>query len=406
MVLVFLFMAGYYFLDSPSVRLERNEAEYAIARSDLSSVAECTAARHTAAIKNMIFQDVCAEQYGIKTEFVCLNERHSIVKCEIVDKRKPEYSFIITSSAPVPNEDYNRMMEVIDDYYPDAGSFGIFMDDVILSPGNAAKRNVPTVVSTAANLEPGQLVYMTQYEIPDVETDFIAPAAADINCGAGTIRAYRFGRWQCVEANVKTNCPGDKIWDSNLMECVADNSRKPLCAEKQTAVLVDDIWECVDPFADIECDAGMIARLNYSSLEWECITDPYAVKTMEKCSASGRNIIRGGRGAALFVSSNNCTDCEDAVTDPDTCKVTCVPSAAKLNDPKCYPNTSSCGGSDRAFYFGFPNAGYAATVSALAGYAIPTGALYSQNRKFNCLDCGERGVNADKSVHPFIAVCN
>ncbi len=120
-------------------------------------------------------------------------------------------------------------------------------------------------------LTDGQLVYMTQYEVPDSETEFTATNAPDIICPVGTAKTYRFGRWQCVGYNTKIDCGGDMIWDSELLECVPDESRKPLCASTQTAVIVDEVWECVNPFPEKKCPGNMIARLNYETLEWECV---------------------------------------------------------------------------------------------------------------------------------------
>jgi hypothetical protein len=405
MLLAFLFMAGYYFLDSPAQRVARQELESAVTRTDLRSIAECAAAAHTAAIRNFAFTDVCGRQYNISSESVCLNERLAVTKCEIVRQKKPAYSFIITSTEPINHDDYNRMLELLEEYYPHADSFGIFMDDVILGGGSHGKRAVPQGISKSLKLDAGQLVYMTQFEIPDAETDYVSPAEAAINCPAGTVKIYRFGRWQCAQRNEKTSCGGDKIWDSDLMECVPDETRRPLCASRQTAVMVDDIWECIDPFQERNCPAGMVARLNYNTLEWECIEDPSDVQNAKKC-APPRHAVYGAIGSTLRIPASACTDCEEMITNSETCATSCVPNPSKLSDPKCYPGRlAECGGSSRAFYFGFPGAGYAANVSAVSGYQIPFDTAHSQNRKFNCLDCGAGKINAARSLPPYIAVC-
>lgn len=392
-------------MDSPSQNIAHIEQDTAIARADLRSVAECTAMAQTAAIKDYIFEDICLQQYEIATYMVCMNESRAIVKCEVTNKRKPEYSFVVTTTAPLPNGEYNNMLEIIEKYYPAAGTFGIFLDDVILGGGPAGKRAIPAGVIKEAKLRNGQLVYMTMYEIPDVETDFAAPVVADITCGGGMIKAYRFGKWQCVPNNTKINCAGDKIWDSDLGECVADNARRPLCGSKQSAVMVDDIWQCIDPFQERSCPAGMIARLNYNDLVWECVEDPVATRMPSKCTPTSRGAEHGRIGATLRISATLCTDCEQAVLDQETCAVMCVPDPAKTTDPKCYPNASACTGSSRAMYFGFPSLTYAARVSAVADYEIPLDKTHSQNRKFNCLDCGVGRIDPDKSLAPYVAVC-
>jgi hypothetical protein len=279
------------------------------------------------------------------------------------------------------------------------------MDQVIMGGGSHGKRAVPAGLAKELGLERGQLVYLTQYEMPDALVDFVAPGGEDLNCPAGTVKIYRFSRWQCVPRNEKSSCVGDRRWDSNLMECVADDSRKPLCASSQAAVMVDDVWECVDPFNERNCPDGLVARLNYNILEWECVEEPGAVRSVKKC-APARGAVYGAAGATLRIPSSNCTDCEEMVTDPETCETACVPSPGKLSDPKCYPgHRAECAGSSRAFYFGFPSAASAAKVSAVSGRVVPIDAAHSQNRMFNCLDCGAGRIDEDQSLPPYIAVC-
>ncbi|MDR1338409.1 MAG: hypothetical protein LBJ73_05290 [Rickettsiales bacterium] len=403
MVLVFLFMAGYYLMDSPSQRVVHTELEHAITRTDLRSIAECAAAAHTAAIRGYEFQDICVEQYRIATEFICLNERQAVTKCEIVRKKKPAFSFVVTSTAPIDPQDYNGLLELLEEYFPNSGAFGIYTDDVVL--GGTGKRDVPQSVSKSLELTDGQLVYLTQYEMPDEETEYIAPNAIDINCPSGTVKVYRFSRWQCALKNEKASCASDEIWNFDTQKCVPDNSRKPLCAARQTAVMVDDIWECVDPFNERDCPAGWVARLNYNNLEWECVEDSNIVRNTKKCLMPA-GAIYGGFGATLRISPLACNDCETMVTDSETCEVSCVPNPGKLNDTKCYPgHAAECSGSSRAFYFGFPNAVYASKVPDVAKHAVPFDAQHSQNRRFNCLDCGEGSIDTDKSLPPYIAIC-
>ena len=71
MILVALFMAGYYLMDSPSQHTQKHETEYAIERSDLRAIAQCAVAMHNSQINSVPFQDVCIQQNGIKSEFIC-----------------------------------------------------------------------------------------------------------------------------------------------------------------------------------------------------------------------------------------------------------------------------------------------------------------------------------------------
>lgn len=405
-MLISVFMAAYYMFFAPSARVPEQETAQAVATSDLRSIAECALATHNAQISGHEFKDICIEQNQIKSEFVCLDSRLAITSCEASGLKRPNYSFIITTTGSIDASDYNAMMEILEKNFATSGTFGIFEDDVIVSAGTATTRKVPDAVKQQMGLENGQLIYMTHYDIPDPDRVFTGATGEDIVCPAGTNKTYRFGRWQCVGYNLKTSCGGDMIWDASVMECVPDESRKPLCAGRQTAVIVDDVWECVNPIVERQCPGDLIARLNYETLEWECVEDPNKVAAKSKCGMSGTVVKRGRGGATMRITSNACTDCEKMFVDENTCETVCIPDITKLTNPRCYPGRSTeCSGSARAFYFGFPNAAYIKNVDGLSVSDVPFDSVHSQNRKFNCLDCGDGTIDREKSKPPFTAVC-
>jgi len=405
MILVALFMGTYYLLSSPSLRVREQEIDYSITRADMRSIAECTTAAHNATIRGGIFDDICVEQNDIKSEIICIDKKKNITDCGAIKTKAPDYTYIITYTKPIDVESYNDMMEILENHYADVGTFGVFMDGAIVS-GGGTKRNIPSAILKTHEITDGQLVYITQYSIPTATQEFETTTPDMINCPVGMSAVYRFGRWQCIGLNTKTNCAGDMIWDSTLRECVPDESRKPLCAAQQTAVIVDDVWECINPFADKTCPGKMIPRLNYTTLEWECVDDPNASDTQTKCARIINDTVSGNPGGTLRVPVGSCTDCETMIVNYDTCHAKCIPDPEKINDTKCYPKSTPCGGTSRAFYFGFPNTAYISNVSAVADKNVPLDINHSQNRKFNCMDCGDRGINKDKSFPPYIVVCN
>ena len=405
-MLISLFMAGYYMFFAPNARMPEQETDAAIAVSDLKSVAECALAVHNAQISGGVFDDVCVAQNEITSKSVCLDNRGGITQCGATGTKRSNASFIITTTGAIDVADYNNMMEILEQDFATSGTFGIYQDGVIVSGGTSSKRNVPESVQKEFNLQNGQLVYMTHYDTPDAERTFTNPGADNLTCPAGTTKTYRFGRWQCLGYNMKTSCGGDMIWDYGTMECVPDESRKPLCTGNQTAVMNEGLWECVSPFADRQCPVGMIARLNYENLEWECVEDMNMVSAPSKCSAPTKRAIRGRDGATLRLASTACNDCEKAIIDETTCTATCVPNPDKLNSPSCYPGRAmECSGISRAFYFGFPNQEYASKVPAVSSANIPFDSVHSQNRRFNCMDCGRGRIDTAHSMPPYIAVC-
>lgn len=400
-------MAGYYIISSPSQRIKEHETEYAIKSADLRSVAECVVSAQNAAMYGEEFTDPCVEKYEITSQYICMNENYNIVSCDFENAKSPEFNFIITTSYVLPDTEYNSMLEILEKHYPDAGTLGVFVNSALMSAGSVSNRLIPNKIIESAKLQPGQLIYIMQYTIPKEPIEYKLVDGSDIVCPTGTMKTFRFGRWQCIEYNYKISCTGDTIWDPDLMECVSDESRKPLCANNQTAVMVDEIWECVDPFQDQTCPENMVARLNYSTLTWECVEDPNTTKKVKKCD----NITimpetRGIVGATLRVRSVSCTDCETPIIDEETCETYCVPAPNKLTDPRCYAgDISECSGINRGIYFGFSPKSRIDKIDAVPEESIPFDRDHSQNRMFNCMDCGDSEIDTEKSVPPYTAIC-
>ncbi|MDW3024586.1 MAG: hypothetical protein R8N50_02770 [Alphaproteobacteria bacterium] len=406
MILVALFMVGYYLIDSPNQTVVQHNTEYAVSRSDLRSVAQCATALHNAQINGTEFVDICTEQNGITSDFVCLDGKLKVTKCEAQNSKKPAFNYVVTVTDPIDSSNQNAMMEILETHYSEAGTFGILNGGMIMSGGSSTRRQVPVEIIKNLGLVDGQLVYLTQFEMPDVGTGYDLATVPDIFCPVGYTKTYRFGRWQCIGYNPQTDCGGDMIWDSDLYECVPDESRKPLCADNQTAIIVEGIWECLDPFPEKSCPSNMVARLNYNTLVWECVTDPSGSANTKKCTHLTSGAPYGSVGATLRVPQTSCTDCERLVVDEETCVSACVPDPARLSDARCYPGlVAECDGPTRAFYFGFPNRAYLEMVEFIDGVNVPFDRSHSQNRRFNCLDCGTSEIDKARSFPPYVAVC-
>jgi hypothetical protein len=168
------------------------------------------------------------------------------------------------------------------------------------------------------------------------------------------------------------------------------------------------MWQCIEPSPMRECPNGMIAHLDYSTMEWFCVESTPEQTT--KCQGA---IIDKGRllGGTLLKPGNLCNDCEKMILNEETCAVACIPDPGKNTVSSCYPRAAECRGDARAFYFGFPNnSAYLESARAnlpeLSGVKIPMDGSHSQNRRFNCLDCGDGGrIDQELSLHPFVAVC-
>ena len=401
-LLVALFLGAYYVFSAPSVRTPAQEAEYAVKYADLRAIIECTAAVHNANLHNTVFQDVCVEQNAIQSDIICLDRRMNITGCA----GNTTYNYVVTTSGVIPNSQFNNTMTILEKNFADAGSFGLFQNGYIISGSTVTKRAIPKSLINQMHMMDGQLVYVTQFAQTDPAAQFIAPNVDDVVCPVGTSKILRFGRWQCVGYNTKTSCPGDTVWDYTTNSCVADDTTKPLCNSVQTAIMVDGIWECVDPFPSRKCDANTMAKLNYTTMTWECVTDPNKTATNTKCTHVKMPVNPGRGGATMSFRKLTCTSCEKMIVDENTCIAHCVPDITKISDANCYPgDATTCVGENAGLYFGFPDTKYITFVPDVAGKTIIMGTEHSQNRKFNCMDCGERGVDTELSFPPFVTVC-
>jgi len=401
-VLIALFFGAYYIFSAPSVRTPEQETEYAIKYADLRAIIECTAAVHNAHLNGTYFQDICIEQNGIQSEMICLDKRMNITSCDGASV----YNYVVTTSGTIPSTQFNNTMTILEKKFADAGSFGIFQSGFVISGATVTKRAVPKSLISQMHMMDGQLVYVTQFAKIDPEKQFTPQDVDNIVCPAGTSKILRFGRWQCIGYNTKTSCPGDTVWDYYTNSCIADESLRPLCSSVQTAILVDNVWECVDPFPNRKCDGDTVAKLNYTTMEWECITDPNKTATNSKCSHIKMQVSPGRGGSSVSFKKLTCTECEKMIVDEDTCVAHCIPDPDKITSNGCYPgDATECTGEHKGLYFGFPDAMYVNYVDDIAGKTVIMGDDHTQNRKFNCMDCGERYVDTEVSFAPYVTVC-
>jgi hypothetical protein len=418
MILVFLFMAGWYFMDSPNQKITEHGIEYAVDKSEKNSILTCIAHVQAEAVKlddanridgrAIIDNDtVCAEKYNIETVKICVEgDRRFSATC-IPDKAGRSINNYLISFAPKINDlDTDKFLELLSAEYFDTKNFGILSEidrNFYILSGSGGKREIPAAIVKELKLQPGQLIYLTQYSITGKPVFSFGKQTESIRCATGEIKLFRFNKWSCVPQSMAIVCRGDTIWSTELSECVPDPMRRPLCDVNQTAVMVDDFWECIDPLPQKNCPEGQSLHLDYSNMDGYCTINPAESKLSTKCDRLLRKKAGGVIGSTVLNPIVSCTDCEEMITDPDTCESVCIPSAAKSKSKLCY--NGECAGLHNAFYFGFPDSAYVESarknIPELANVEIQTGG----NRRFNCRSCGTGYIDTDKSNPPFTAVC-
>jgi hypothetical protein len=426
-ILTLILMAGYFFIDAPSQKMYDYGLESTMRTTDVKSVLFCMARAHKSAVDidskklagaREIFQlpnQPCIEKYNIQTIKLCADNYREVSNCIPARPDRITENFIITTADINQEKNTNLILKILSQDFNSISNFGIIVSKnnyfSILS-GDGQKRYIPISISRFEKFKDGQLVYITRYPLTfnNRLMNQTKDAADNIFCMNNEQKIFRFGRWECQAENPPILCTGDTIWSSESESCVIDPSRRPLCSAGQTAIEIDDIWRCVDPLPTIKCPENTVLQFDYANMEWVCST-PISTNT-SKC----KNVIfpkRTGNisGGTLLKPANFCNNCEKMILNEETCVVSCIPDATKITNPACYPNASECTGNSRAFYFGFPeDAEYETNarenLPQLSDVQIPNDAIYSQNRKFNCLDCGEGGqINQELSVPPFIAIC-
>ena len=198
-------MAGYYLLDSPSQKIEKHSTEYSIVQSDMRSIAQCATAAHNAILGGTEFDDICTEQNNIVTTDVCLDSAHKITNCDDNNSKKRTSYYLVTATGAIDTERYDEIMNILESYFKENSSFGLFQEGAIMSGGTPTPRIIPSAIIDKMELTDGQLVYITQYKPVPQQTESTSGIPADITCPTGTAKTFRFGRWQCIGVNTKTD---------------------------------------------------------------------------------------------------------------------------------------------------------------------------------------------------------
>ncbi|MDR3208927.1 MAG: hypothetical protein LBT45_03715 [Rickettsiales bacterium] len=411
-ILMALFAAGYYLTDAPNANLAGESKEEALESAELKSVLSCVLRAHSEAMmaderaKAVSNSEIpCVERYEIKTRKLCSDDKKIVSSCvpDKIDKSISNY--IITTTDIITENGAGKILEVLAQDYPYAANLGIIsvgedkVPYLLLSGGT--KREISKAIARETAFKDGELAYITQYKITGRKNPAVISQMAKIKCAYGEIQVYRQNKWTCAPRNIVPVCGGDYIWSADSGSCVPDAGKRPLCQSNQSAVMVDDVWECVGAAPKIECPAGYSAEMNYDGMEWECVAAVGAEEAAVKKCDKVYDRIYGGGTTTLRGNLVSCNDCEKMIVRDD-CTAECVPDAAAISKKTCYD------GACRNFYFGFPDTRYVANarknLPELDGAAIPLDDSHSRNRKFNCMEC-PNGIDEVASLPPYVIIC-
>lgn len=442
-------MIGYYIMSSPSQNVSQQEAGHVIEQSDLRAVADCVVAAQNAAMSCVDFENECTTKYGISTNFAFIKRSTGALSTSVPGVENSESGFgsmhdfcnnnymndvmsstdysnfdmyIFTSSNVVPESEYNNIMDILEKYYSDIGTLGIIKDSNLVIPGSASMHEINSSIKNSANLETGQLLYMTQYMLPEIADNPVIPDPNNDSCPSGMVLSSFVGYKTCIGFSDVVTCQADTVYNSESGEC--EPNENFVCEnENATLAKIDYTWTCIEPNNDIDCSNGVLV-LNSGTLEYECVpvSDPETVKNTCNKSEIQRVVLTSQLNDAtstLKVKTMSCSRCEKPVVelvtigDEQVCETYCVPDPSKINNRSCFcGDPESCTGDRKAIYFGFSKqtkVDESGRVKGIGDVDIYLNEVldeyHEQNRKFNCLKCTDSAVDTTKSTYPYVAVC-
>ena len=229
-----LFMIGYYVLYSPSQQVTNTTTEDVVRMSDLRAIAECVIGMENAKMNSEDYNDPCVERYKVSGEYVCANDKDGTIVEVLCSEGEPEYNFIVSYSGfdILTVDDYGPMLDIIERYYQDKGTFGIYENHKLLTASSSGNVEINSVIygtdSSNARLQGGELVYVMQYKIPWTQEEIPDPEDPD----------------SCVPPSVLMTIDGETV-------CAVPNPPSESCNTDGYVLNADG--ECV-PLGDSECD--------------------------------------------------------------------------------------------------------------------------------------------------------
>ena len=437
-------MIGYYVIYTPSQNVTNTDSENVVKMSDLRSIAECVIGMQNAKMNDEEYTDSCVARYNVVGEYVCANGDPQI---ESSCAGNPEINYIVSYSGALAASDYGSMLEIIEKYYPDKGTFGIYDDGNLMTAGTNGQIELNSVITgpaTAPRLQNGQLAYVMQYKIPYI---YEWPPVDDCeslleqceSCPFGMQAVIHYGRWMCVDVNnPPIICPaGYEPCGSDC--CLIDTCQQleDLCPE---GTIVDcDSNSCIEQ-TELECPEGCYAivdtvdsvinttsdnnncicpnQSNGDETVEQCVTDGLCcgfnkVYTQSQLSAIGRTLRVASRAGCSYCEKPGGSRYNPTT---DQFETICIPDTAKMYLRRCSTVSSAqqCNGEKKAMYFGFKPTSNTDCIPKNDNKGYYTGIEFekiktyypseNQDGRWHCLEC-PYGVSVDESVPPYVAKC-
>ena len=413
-----LFMIGYYMLYSPSQQVTNTGTEDVVKMSDLRAIAECVIGMENAMMNSEGEEykntQPCVGRYGVDGDYVCAKDTDGGITKEVLcTEGDPEYNFIVSYSAPLTVDDYGPMLDIIEKYYQDKGTFGIYEDNKLLAPSVSGHIDINPVISGTDSenprLENGKLVYVMQYKIPYSDAEPVNPDDPEECNPPKILMTTADGESVCVTPDTPVSCDMDgyvldengvcvlleegectkleKICKEQTNNCVKEAIEQGMCTEEAQCLenricseLIPDCdsMTCRTP-GDLECPEGTSPSVytdeNTGETQIECIPNITNDEPTVHCNASQYVFtlqpLQPGATIQSIPRRGRCGPCEKiggSRYNPETQNwdVLCIPDFTKMARPACNdaeiddcvpsPTASEscyCHDDNKRLYFGF-----------------------------------------------------
>lgn len=425
-------MIGYYIMSSPSQNVAGQNTDTAIEVADLRSKAECVSDAHNKAMFCETYEDPCVMKYGVESKIYKVTPTWQIdaeYSCGGTVNSGQTLVVVTVARDVVPSSKYNEMMDVLEKYYSEAGTFGLFADTGLKIPGvNELYEIKPTTITghNQMDLKDGMLVY---YFASSTQDSPITPPNPDepLVCPAGYhVETNWLGVQNCIadslyclsdQYNPFTHecCEVGQVYDEESHKCI-DGWDVCHCEGDYTGVYIPDTNDCicVPSYAPDFCSNG-VPQYDFDTGGWICLQSAELAEAVASCGTGGFHVSNHGVSPTMMHISP-CNSCEiTQITRNGTdCVVHCIPDGTKYNTRSCYSDTvdaDTCKTrTDAGIYFGFSKGSNVEGLKDANGNDVVIDfTTYPfenrlKDRKFHCLKCVNR-IDSGDTVFPYVVNC-
>lgn len=202
-LLMFLFMFSYYYIDNTSLYFQNKTTKefYTITEK-----LECLNIYHESFIKNWNFNDKCTKKYNIESQYYCV-ENNNISTCS-----SDSVKFALTTIDPIDLKQYSDFIYVLSTKYKNVSNLGLFQNGYIVN--GESSRKLPQGIN---------LVNNTIIKFEQINKNTVTK----------------------INNSIKNICVGDTIYDKYQFKCIADKTKRRVCKINEYSVFVNNNWECV-----------------------------------------------------------------------------------------------------------------------------------------------------------------